>query len=150
LVFCEAKCADNVELWMPARDESAAGGTSIAVVAQLRKYETFIRENTDALVPAHRNVCQTLTDLHEQGSRRKLDDLVHKVANGAPLSTHPSVYLLVYGYDANQRGGALGRRLAALGADTVLGNRVIARATAAAFRLEKDIVRCLRTTRLKN
>jgi hypothetical protein len=138
LVFCEAKCADNVELWMPAKDKTATGETPIAVVAQVRKYETFIRENADALVPAYRRVCRTLTDLHEQGWKRKLDDLVGKVANGVPLSIHPSVYLLVYGFDANQR-NAVRRKLDALGKDGLLRNQIIAKGNPDQFRLEKDI-----------
>ena len=143
LVFCEAKCADNVELWMPPRDESAAGEASIAVVAQLRKYEKFIQENTNALVPAYRNVCQTLTDLHEQGSTRKLDDLVYHVADGRrSLSIHPNVFLLVFGFDADQKRGALKKTLAALG-DTSLGNRIIAKGKPGSFSLAEDIRACL-------
>jgi hypothetical protein len=57
-----------------------------------------------------------------------------------PLSIHPTVFLLVYGYDNDQRKGALGRKLDALRAD--LGHRMIAKGNPGAFHLERDISRC--------
>lgn len=140
LVFCEAKCADNAELWMPSKDKRATGEIPIAVVAQLRKYETFIRENADALVTAYRRVCQTLMDLHEQGWRRKRDDLVGDVAKGLNLRIHPNVYLLVYGFDSKQR-NAVSQRLDALGKGGLLRSQIIEKGDADQFRLETDIER---------
>ena len=45
-----------------------------------------------------------------------------------------------FGFDADQRRGALKKTLAVLGADTSLGNRIIAKGNPGAFSLAKDIV----------
>ena len=128
LVFCEAKCADNVERWC------------FSVASQIRNYEAFVSEtkHQDALVDAYINVCQTLIDLREQGCTRKLDPLIEGVAlKQSPLTIHPKVYLLVYGFDSDQTRGAVKKRLAELRG--ILGDRVIAKGDPDSFTLSKDI-----------
>lgn len=144
LVFCEAKCADNVELWKLAENKDSEDAALIACVSQIRTYETFIGDagNHDALVAAYVSACQTLVDLHEQGYRRNLDPLVEAVATKRmQLAIHPSVFLLVYGFDADQKKGAVRNGLAKLGARDMLGHRVIAKGDPRSFSLSNDIFR---------
>jgi hypothetical protein len=137
LVFCEAKCANN----LPVK----------ALVKQIRGYEAFIHDNTNDLRVAYIEVCRTLKTLHGPRGSRKLDDLVHHVADEKVLlSIHPNVYLLVFGFDADQKKGALKKKRAKLGAESFLGNRIIAKGNPGAFSLGKDIVDCLSTTRPKS
>jgi hypothetical protein len=146
LVFCEAKCADNAELWQPL-ENATVGKNSIAVAGQISVYEEFIREpkNAEALITAYTSVCKTLIELRDQRWVRKLDPLVEDVATGrASLTIHPRVYLLVYGFDTDQRRGALKRRLEMLASDDMLGNRVIAKGNPDSFNLSDDILRCER------
>ncbi len=145
LVFCEAKCADNVELWKLVEKKDNEDAALISVVSQIRTYETFIGAsgNHDALVAAYVSACRTLVELHEQGYRRNLDPLVEAVASERiQLAIHPSVFLLVYGFDADQKKGAVSNRLARLGANDMLGRRVIAKGDPRSFSLSNDISRC--------
>lgn len=144
LVFCEAKCADNKELW-ELEDESqqkrptGPSERKIAVVAQIDKYQTFIRRENEHLAKAYTKVCKTLVHLNRQDPDRKLDDLIEKVASGiAKLSIHPHVYLLVYDFDDDQKKGAVQRRRDALRAN---GVRVIAKGDPKSFSLTRDIMR---------
>lgn len=143
LVFCEAKCFDNRELWSLETKALAdvSAERQISVVAQIDKYQTFIRNETNRkeLVRAYGKVCKTLVEFGHQDSRRKCDELIQRVATGeAELTIHPSVYLLVYGFDDDQKKGALAKRLKAL---REKGLRIIAKGKPSEFSLAKDILR---------
>jgi hypothetical protein len=139
LVFCEAKCADNAELWKPWHN-AATGDKSVAIAWQIAKYETFIQKQAKSLIAAYQSVCQTLVYLRRQGWSRELDPLVEKVGIAqVSLTIHPYVYLLVYGFDADQKKGALKQHLKLL--NGMLGRRVIAKGNADSFRLSEDILR---------
>ena len=144
LVFCEAKCADNKELW-ELEDESQwqqlaePSERRIAVVAQIEKYQTFIRNKAKDITRAYIEVCKTLVDLNRQYPSRNIDDLIEKVASGeAKLSIYPHVYLLVYDFDDDQKKGAVQKRRKDLIAK---GIRVIAKGDPKSFSLAKDIMR---------
>lgn len=144
LVFCEAKCADNKELWELENLEQRKGAAipaerRIAVVAQIEKYQTFIRDQNEHLAKTYTKVCKTLVELNRQDPARKQDDWIEKVSNGsAKLSIHPHVYLLVYDFDDDQKNGRLKGRLKKL-KDS--GIRFIAKGDPKSFSLTKDILR---------
>lgn len=151
LVFCEAKCADNPELeglennerWQRKNEDGRLSERQIAVVAQIAKYEEFLQDdkNQAALVDAYIDVCKTLVAFHGQGGVRPLDDLIRKVAKGClPLSIHPQIYLLVYGFDDDQKKGAVRRRLDMLRAK---GLRIIEKGNPSSFHLAADIKRIM-------
>lgn len=143
LVFCEAKCADNVELWELER-KNVGKERRIAVVSQIEKYQRFIGENYEALIEAYASVCEMLLGLHDQGWKRKLDPLIkHVVDQPTSLTIHPQVYLLVYAYGRDEMNGVLGNKLRTLRDN--LGGRVIAKGEANKFTLSNDILRHLRT-----
>jgi hypothetical protein len=145
VVFCEAKCADNAELW---REDAIAGEKSIAVARQIATYEEFIRKSDTSLIDAYTSVCKTLLELQNQGWKRERNALVEDVATGrVSLKVHDHVYLLVYDFDADQRKGAVKRRLEIL-AD-MLGKRVIAKGNSGSFSLSDDILRCERRIKSK-
>jgi hypothetical protein len=141
LVFCEAKCADNVELWKLEKN-SVGQEPRIAVVSQIEKYQKFIGENDEALKKAYVCVCKTLIGLHDQGWNRKCDPLIKQVADQTTsLTIHPHVYLLVYAYSKAAKNGVLGNRLKTLSRKENLGDRVIAKGKADQFTLSHDILR---------
>jgi len=146
LVFCEAKCADNVELWKLEK-KSGREEPRIAVVSQIEKYEKFIGENDEALKEAYVSVCKTLICLHNQGWNRKCDPLIKQVAEQqvadqpTSLTIHPHVYLLVYAYGKDEKNGVLGNRLKTLRHKENLGDRVIAKGKADQFTLSHDIAK---------
>jgi hypothetical protein len=145
LVFCEAKCADNVEIWKPAEKKNDQDEPRIAVVNQIAKYEKFIgdTQNTESLVDAYVRVCKTLIDLRQQGLNRKPDPLVEAVATKQiPLTIHPKVYLLVYGFDAQKKKSTVKELLERLRARDMLGHRVIAKGDPGSFSLSNDILHC--------
>lgn len=146
LVFCEAKCADNAELWK-LEEQPSPPSPQIAVVGQIRKYEDFIRGTGPDIVEAYKGVCKTLVELSEQGGR-KADPLVEEVANGTKLTIHPHVYLLVYDFDADQKKGAVQKRLDEL--SNFLEHRVIAKGDPGQFKLSEDILRYEKEARRKN
>ena len=146
VVFCEAKCADNVELWKPAEKKNLAEEPHVAVVSQIRKYEWFIGDNNKGLIDAYVCVCRTLNDLRKHRWTRELDPLIKEVAKERiPLTIHAKVYLLIYGFDANHKKGTLKDRLERLRAKDMLGHRVIAKGDPENFSLNKDILRCEET-----
>lgn len=147
LVFCEAKCFDNKELSSletKSQKERSVGDSAerrISVVAQIDKYQAFIRSevNKESLVRSYIKVCKTLSDLSLQGPNRELDDLIKKVASGeVQLSIHPYVYLLVYDFDDDQKKGAVRKRLGVLRAK---GINIIAKGNPKDFQLSRDILR---------
>lgn len=146
LVFCEAKCFNNKELTSleaVAEKGMPAGETKgkISVVAQLEKYQAFIRSdaNNDILIKSYIKVCKTLVEISRQHTGRKVDQLVQSVADGeVKLSIHPDVYLLVYDFDADQKQGAVKKRLNVL---RDIGVKIIAKGDPSDFSLSKDILR---------
>jgi hypothetical protein len=144
LVFCEAKCADNPEL-VRFDKEDQDGSAGIAVVRQIRKYEDFIRRNLARLTDAYVETCRTLTALRAVHGADRVDPLVREIAaKRTPLTIHEEVFLLVFGYDADQGTGAVKAVRDALGADDRLGHRVITKGRAGAFDLGADILRHVR------
>ena len=115
LVFCEAKCADNPELW--GLEKLPKGAKSVplperltAVIAQVRKYEQFIqaREARDSLIEGYVRVCRNLVEISSQSPVRPVDDLVRQVAEGkVELSIHPHVYLLIYDFGQDEKDGRI-------------------------------------------
>lgn len=140
LVFCEAKCADNVELWKLEK-QNVGDKPRIAVVSQIEKYQKFISENDKAVNEAYVSVCKTLIGLHDQKWNRKLDPLIKHVADQpTSLTIHPHVYLLVYAYGKDEKNGVLKNRLRTLRDKENLGDRVIAKGKANKFKLSDDII----------
>jgi hypothetical protein len=146
LVFCEAKCADNPELW---NLEKASKGEknlpslprSTAVIAQIRKYEQFIqgKENRQSLIDGYVSVCRNLVELSGQSSARQVDDLVRQVGEGnLELSIHPHVYLLIYDFGQDEKDGRIKKKRLEL---NKAGVRTIAKGEPGEFRLANDILR---------
>jgi hypothetical protein len=144
LVFCEAKRADNSELWSIA-ETTDGQEPCISVVSQIAKYEKFVGNSGHAknIVDAYVGVCETLVDLHEQGWKRELHPLIEGIASRRmSLTIHPKVYLLVYGFDEDQKKGAVKTRLERLAVSEGLGHRVVAKGDPRSFnRLSSDILR---------
>jgi hypothetical protein len=146
LVFCEAKCAGNGELWnleKPRRGEqgSASLPRSTAVIAQIKKYEQFIqaKDNREGLIDSYVRVCRNLMEINGQSPARQVDDLVKQVAEGKlELSIHPQVYLLVYDFDQDQKDGRLQKKRQELRDQ---GVRTIAKGNPGDFQLANDILR---------
>jgi hypothetical protein len=146
LVFCEAKCADNPELWnleKPPKGEKSLPSLprSTAVIAQIRKYEQFIqaKENQQSLIDGYVSVCRNLVELSGQSSARQVDDLVRQVAEGKlELSIHPHVYLLIYDFGQDEKDGRIKKKRQEL---NKAGVRTIAKGEPGEFRLANDILR---------
>jgi hypothetical protein len=136
IVFFEAKCADNVELWTLSK-ETSSETPLIEVVKQIRRYETFLKNAEVSLIEAYTNVCKQLREFREQGWVRKLDDLASEVAEDKiRLSIHPQVFLLIFGFDDDKRNGKnFKRRMAPLKDDASLKGRVIERGNPSNFNL---------------
>ncbi|MCK1564292.1 hypothetical protein IVB08_10010 [Bradyrhizobium sp. 173] len=146
LAFCEAKCADNGELWnLEKRGQekwnAAYFPRSTAVVAQIRKYEQFIqnKDNEKGLIDSYVKVCRTLVEISSQSSTRTVDDLIKQVADGrSRLLIHPHVYLLIYDFGRDQRDGRLAKRRKELRDQ---GLKIIAKGNPGEFQLANDILR---------
>lgn len=146
LVFCEAKCADNPELWSlekaPKGEKNLPSlPRSTAVIAQIRKYEQFIQanENRQSLIDGYVSVCRNLVELSGQSSARQVDDLVKQVAEGkVELSIHPHVYLLIYDFGQDEKDGRIKKKRQEL---NKAGVRTIAKGEPGDFRLANDISR---------
>lgn len=101
LVFCEAKCADNPELWNREKPPKGANAPatplhSTAVIAQSKKYEQFIQaeETQQSLIDGYVSVCRNLVEISGQSPARRVDDIVRQVAEGKlKLSIHRHVYI---------------------------------------------------------
>jgi hypothetical protein len=146
LVFCEAKCADNPELWnleKPPKGEKNLPSLprSTAVIAQIRKYEQFIQanENQQILIDGYVSVCRNLVEISGQSPTRRVDDLVKQVAEGKlKLSIHPHVYLLIYDFGQDEKEGRIKQKRLEL---KKAGVRTIAKGDPGAFELANDILR---------
>jgi hypothetical protein len=149
LVFCEAKCADNPELW---NLEKASKGEknipslprSTAVIAQIRKYEQFIQaeENQQDLIDAYVSVCKNLLEISRQSPVRWVDDIVRQVAEGKlTLSIHRHVYLLIYDFGQDEKDGRIKRKRLEL---KKAGVRTIAKGKPGDFELANDVLRVIK------
>jgi hypothetical protein len=146
MVFCEAKCADNPELWSlekPPKGEKNLPSLprSTAVIAQIRKYERFIQanEHQQSLIDGYVSVCRNLVELSGQSSARQVDDLVRQVAEGKlELSIHPHVYLLIYDFGQDEKDGRIKKKRQEL---NKAGVRTVAKGEPGEFRLANDILR---------
>ncbi|WP_091880693.1 hypothetical protein [Bradyrhizobium sp. Rc2d] len=146
LVFCEAKCADNPELWslekLPKGEKNLRPLVrSTAVIAQIRKYEQFIQanENQQSLIDGYVSVCKNLVELSTQSSARQVDDLVRQVAEEKlSLSIHPHVYLLIYDFGQDEKDGRIKKKRQEL---NKAGIRTIAKGKPGDFQLADDILR---------
>jgi hypothetical protein len=144
LVFCEAKCADNPELWSRERLPKGAKAPvsplySTAVIAQIKKYEQFIQaeENQKSLIDAYVSVCKNLVEISGQSRARRVDDLVGQVAEGK-LKIHPHVYLLIYDFGEDEKKGRIKKKRQELSDQ---GVRSIAKGDPGQFQLANDILR---------
>lgn len=146
LVFCEAKCANNGELWnleklKKGEQGAASAPRSTAVIAQIKKYEQFIKaeDNRESLINSYVRVCKNLVEISGQTPARQVDDLVKQVADEKlKLSIYPHVYLLVYDFDQDQRDGRLKKKRQELHEQ---GVRTIAKGKPNDFQLADDILR---------
>ena len=146
LVFCEAKCADNPELWnlekAPKGEKNIPSlPRSTAVIAQIRKYEQFIqaKENQQSLIDGYVSVCRNLVELSGQSSTRQVDDLVRQVAERKlELSIHSHVYLLIYDFGEDEKNGRIKKKRQEL---DKAGVRTIAKGDPDDFQLANDILR---------
>lgn len=146
LVFCEAKCADNPELW--GLEKLPKGAKSLpplerltAVIAQVRKYEQFIqaKETQESLIEGYIRVCRNLVEISSQCPARPVDDLVRQVAEGkVKPSIHPHVYLLIYDFGEDEKKGRIKAKRLEL---KKAGVRTIAKGDPGAFELANDILR---------
>lgn len=146
LVFCEAKCADNPDLWglekLPKGTKSFSPPERlIAVIAQVRKYEQFIqaKEIQESLIEGYVRVCRNLVEISGQSRGRRVDDLVKQVAEGKlELSIHPHVYLLIYDFGEDEKKGRIKNKRLEL---KKAGVRTIAKGDPGAFELANDVLR---------
>jgi hypothetical protein len=146
LVFCEAKCAGNRELWdlekLPKGEKGPASPPrSLAVIAQIKKYEQFIQasENQESLIGGYVSVCRNLVELSRQSPARPVDDIVRQVAEGKlELSIHRHVYLLIYDFGEDERNGRIKKKRQEL---DEAGVRTIAKGDPGEFQLANDILR---------
>lgn len=145
LVFCEAKCADNPELWnreKPPKGVKAPASPlhSTAVIAQVKKYEQFIQaeKTQQSLIDGYVSVCRNLAEISRQSPARRVDDLVRQVAEGKlKLTIHPHVYLLIYDFGEDEKKGRINTKRLELKKE---GVRTIAKGDPGAFRLTNDIL----------
>lgn len=146
LVFCEAKCADNRELWdlekLPKGAKSLPPPErSTAVIAQIRKYEQFIqaKDTQESLIGGYISTCRNLVEISGQSRGRRVDDLIRQVAEGKlELSIHPHVYLLIYDFGEDEKKGRIKNKRLEL---KKAGVRTIAKGDPGAFELANDVLR---------
>lgn len=146
LVFCEAKCADNRELWdlekLPKGKKSLPPpDRSIAVIAQISKYEQFIqaKEIQESLIEGYVRVCRNLVEISSQSPARPVDDLVRQVAEGkVELKIHPHVFLLIYDFGEDEKEGRIKTKRAELKKE---GIRTVAKGEPGQFQLANDVLR---------
>lgn len=145
LVFCEAKCADNPELWglekLPKGAKSLPPPVRLtAVIAQIRKYEQFIQaeETQKSLIEGYVRVCRNLVEISSQSPGRPVDNLVRQVAEGkVELKIHPHVFLLIYDFGQDEKEGKIKTKRQQL---KEAGVRTIAKGKPEDFRLADDVV----------
>jgi hypothetical protein len=102
LVFWEAKDYSNSEL-------RAARGLP-PVCDQIKRYRSYLAENTEAIESSYKKVAKNLSAIQEMGWRRELSPLIAEIASGKrtlTLGKEPRVGLLIFGFDAAQKAGSV-------------------------------------------
>ncbi|KAB0677235.1 hypothetical protein [Aureimonas leprariae] len=105
LVFHEAKHFANKEL-------RAATSRTPPVLEQIARYEATLRRHETRLVAEYAAVCRALAELdvlrrEVGGAAAPLNPLIRRVADGAALQLDPLPRLVVFGFDEDQRAGAV-------------------------------------------
>lgn len=119
IVFYEAKQFANKEV-------RAGGETFPPVVGQMEGYRALVAEHAGALERSYRAVCANLVGLHGVRDRYAASlDLMSRLAAGdAALHVSEAVWLVLFGFDADQRDGKVwvGHRRKL---EAALGNRLL-------------------------
>lgn len=96
VVFYEAKQFANKEL--------RAAGDDVPVFGQLRRYESFLRSEQQALIESYRTVCENLIAL--EGVKDRYASMQDMVRDAPSLAVQGEVRLVVFGFDNDQKNGA--------------------------------------------
>jgi hypothetical protein len=134
LAFWEAKHFANREL--------RAQQGNPPVVDQINRYAAWIKAHSKEIKDSYRRVAQNLSNIKAMGWKRELHPSIQAVADGTPLSLDgvPPVGLLVFGFDQDQRDGAIwGVHRARLNEQI---NKIIARGDVANFNLPTHCSAC--------
>ena len=114
LVFHEAKHFANTEL-------RAAPDRTPPVIDQIRRYEATIGRHEDRLASHYVEVCRSLVaiDAMRRSAAEKLGGnhavpelhpLIQRVAEGNALQIDPELRLVIFGFDEDQKNGAVWKR----------------------------------------
>lgn len=95
IVFYEAKQFANKEL--------RASGEAVPVFDQLQRYESFLRNEQQALIDSYRTVCGNLLAL--EGVKDRYACVQAMARDLAPLAVQGEVRLVVFGFDNDQKNG---------------------------------------------
>lgn len=95
VVFYEAKQFSNKEL--------RASGADIPVLEQLRRYESFLRNEQQALTASYRTVCENLMAL--EGVRERYAPVQDMMRELPGFAIQGEVRLVVFGFDNDQKKG---------------------------------------------
>jgi hypothetical protein len=96
VVFYEAKQFSNKEL--------RASGGDVPVLEQLRRYESFLRSEQQALADSYRMVCENLVAL--DGVRERYASMQSVMRDLPNFVIQSEVRLVVFGFDNDQKNGA--------------------------------------------
>jgi len=96
VVFYEAKQFVNKEL--------RASGDAVPVFDQLQRYESFLRNEQQALIDSYRMVCGNLIAL--EGVKDRYASVQVMARNFPSLTVQGEVRLVVFGFDNDQKNGA--------------------------------------------
>lgn len=101
IVFYEAKLFANKEL--------RADGDGVPVLGQLRRYQKFLRDGQADLLCSYRKVCGNLASLDGVSNRYgSLTGVMKDISESrCNLTISDDVRLVVFGYDSDQRDGAI-------------------------------------------
>lgn len=122
VVFYEAKQFSSKEL--------RASGASVPVLDQLRRYESFLRNEQLALTNSYRAVCENLIAL--DGVRERYTSMQALMRDQPKFAIQSEVRLVVFGFDNDQKNGAnwSGHRAKL---KTVLGDKLLLKGDAKDF-----------------
>ena len=96
VVFYEAKQFSSKEL--------RASGASVPVLDQLRRYDSFLRNEQLALTNSYRTVCENLIAL--DGVRERYTSMQALMRDQPKFAIQSEVRLVVFGFDNDQKNGA--------------------------------------------
>lgn len=96
VVFYEAKQFSSKEL--------RASGASVPVLDQLRRYDSFLRNEQLALTNSYRTVCENLIAL--DGVRERYTSMQTLMRDQPKFAIQSEVRLVVFGFDNDQKNGA--------------------------------------------